>query len=59
MLLVAAWRRKPGCEVTALSNCIRRRDDQIGCPTFSPIDELEARLTKHHKDRVGTESGAA
>jgi hypothetical protein len=26
-----------------LSNLILRRDDQIGCPTFTPIDALEAR----------------
>ena len=42
-LLVAAWRAQPGCEVTVLSNWILR-DDQIGCPTFTPLDEAEARL---------------
>jgi hypothetical protein len=42
-LLVAAWRGQPGCEATVLSNLILRRDDQIGCPTFSPIDAAEAR----------------
>jgi hypothetical protein len=42
-LLVAAWRGLPGCEATVLPNLILRRDDQIGCPTFSPIDEAEAR----------------
>jgi hypothetical protein len=42
-LLVAAWRGLPGCEATVLPNMILRRDDQIGCPTFSPIDEAEAR----------------
>lgn len=42
-LLVAAWRAQPGCEATVLSNMILRRDDQIGCPTFTPIDALEAR----------------
>jgi hypothetical protein len=44
-LLVAAWRGQPGCEATVLSNLILRRDDQIGCPAFSPIDALEARRT--------------
>src|SRR5215207_11112304 len=43
-LLVAAWRAQPGCEATVLSNSILGRDDQIGCPIFSPIDEAEARL---------------
>lgn len=43
-LLVAAWRAQPGCEGTVLSNSILGRDDQVGCPLFSPIDEAEARL---------------
>jgi hypothetical protein len=43
-LLAAAWRGQPGCEVTAIPNLLLGRDDQIGCPTFSPIDEVEARL---------------
>jgi hypothetical protein len=43
-LLVAALHAQPGCEATVLSNSILGRDDQIGCPVFSPIDEAEARL---------------
>jgi hypothetical protein len=43
-LLVAAWRAQPGCEASVLSNSLLSRDDQIGCPVFSPIDEAEARL---------------
>jgi hypothetical protein len=43
-LLVAAWWGQPGCEATVLPNLILRRDDQIGCPTFSPIDAAESRL---------------
>jgi hypothetical protein len=43
-LLVAAWRGQPGCEATVLSNWILRRDDQVGCPVFTPIDHAEARL---------------
>jgi hypothetical protein len=42
-LLVAAWCGRPECEATILSNLILRRDDQIGCPTFTPIDAAEAR----------------
>ena len=45
-LLVAAWRGLPGCEATALPNLVLHRDDQIGCPTFSPIDEAESRLRR-------------
>jgi hypothetical protein len=43
-LIVGAWRAQPGCEATVLSNWILGRDDQVGCPVFSPIDEAEARL---------------
>jgi hypothetical protein len=42
-LLAAAWRGQPGCEATVLSNWILRRDDQVGCPVFSPVDQFEAR----------------
>ena len=42
-LIIAAWRGQPGCEATVISNLLLRRDDQIGCPTFSPIDAAEAR----------------
>jgi hypothetical protein len=43
-LLVAAWRGQAGCEATVLPNLILGRDDQIGCPTLSPIDAVEAQL---------------
>src|SRR5215210_6125820 len=36
-LLISAWRGQPGCEATVISNMILGREDQIGCPTFSPI----------------------
>jgi len=42
-LLVAAGCGQPGCEATVVSNLILGRDDQIGCPAFTPIDALEAR----------------
>lgn len=42
MLLVAA-RGVGGCEPFALSNLLLRRDDQLSCPLFGPIDALEAR----------------
>jgi len=56
-LIAAAWRAQPGCEATVISNWILRRDDQIGCPTFSPIDHAEARRasrTKRHHGRART-----
>ena len=41
-MLIAAWLGQPGCEITVIPNVILRRDDQIGCPTLSLIDEAEA-----------------
>jgi hypothetical protein len=45
-LLAAAWFALPGCEATVVSNLLLDRDDQIGCPTMTPIDVLEAHLGK-------------
>ncbi len=42
-LLVAAGRGQPGCEATVISNWLLRRDDEVGCPVFSPIDHAELR----------------
>ena len=50
-MLIAAWRGEPSCEGTVVSNWILRRDDQIGCPVFFPIDAAEERLTAR-KGRV-------
>jgi hypothetical protein len=52
-LLAAAWRAQPGCEATILSNLILGRDDQIGCPVFSPIDALEAHRTGRGRRPAG------
>lgn len=41
-MLLAAARGYAGCEVTAISNWLLRRDDQVGCMIFSPIDAAEA-----------------
>jgi hypothetical protein len=43
-MLLAAARGYAGCESLAVSNWILRRDDQIGCLLFSPVDAYEARL---------------
>jgi hypothetical protein len=40
-MLVAAVRRAGGCELTAISNALLGRDDQVGCPLFWPVDALE------------------
>jgi hypothetical protein len=58
-LLVAARRAQPGCEATVLSNWILGRDDQIGCPTFTPIDEAEARLAARNRDSTQTRAEPA
>ena len=50
MMLIAAARGQVGCEATVLSNWILRRDDQVGCPTFSPIDATEGRFRRSRSD---------
>lgn len=40
-MLLAAARGRAGCEVTAISNWILGREDQVGCPVFTPIDSWE------------------
>ena len=42
-MLLAGTRGFAGCEVFALSNWLWRRDDQIACAIFSPIDAIEGR----------------
>lgn len=41
-MLVAAFRRTGGCEVTAIANFVLDRDDQVGCVLFGPVDAAEA-----------------
>ena len=40
-MLLAAARGYGGCEVLAVPNWLLRRDDQIGCVLFAPVDTLE------------------
>ncbi len=40
--ILAAARGYAGCELFAVSNWLRQRDDQIACPVHSPIDAWEA-----------------
>lgn len=42
-LLLAALRGYGGCESLAISNWLLRRNDQVGCLLFSPLDQLERR----------------
>lgn len=42
-MLLAALRGYGGCEVLAASNWLLRRDDQVGCLVFAPVDRLERR----------------
>jgi hypothetical protein len=42
MALVAGLRGNGGCEITALANWLRGRDDRVGCPLFEPFDALDS-----------------
>ena len=44
-MLLAAARGYAGCESLAITNWILRRDDQVGCVLFSPLDEIESRTS--------------
>jgi hypothetical protein len=44
-MLLAALRGYAGCEVLAVSNWLLRRDDQVGCVVFTPVDQWE----HHHR----------
>lgn len=50
-MLVAAVRGYAGCEVLAISNWLLRRNDQIGCLVFGPVDAIEDRA-QHRRSRV-------
>jgi len=58
-MLVAAARRASGCELTAISNALLHRDDQVGCPLFAPLDLAEARLPGDAPRLTGPEPPAA
>jgi hypothetical protein len=40
-MLIAAAHRNGGCEVTAFSNAVLGRDDQVGCALFGSVDLAE------------------
>jgi hypothetical protein len=50
-MLVAAARRSGGCEVTVIANTALRRDDQVGCVLFAPIDLTERAINQSRQAR--------
>jgi hypothetical protein len=46
MMLIAAARGQAGCEATVVSNWLLGRDDQVSCPTFTPIDAAETQIRR-------------
>ncbi len=59
-MFVAVARGYAGCEMFAISNWLLRRDDQVGCILFSPIDALEARVgSSGRAQRAGDETAGS
>lgn len=52
-LLISAYLGQAGCEATVVSNLALGRNDQIGCPAFAPIDEVEAHLRRRRAAAAG------
>ncbi|MFQ5948780.1 MAG: hypothetical protein ACE5KX_07965 [Acidimicrobiia bacterium] len=50
--LLAAARGYAGCELFAVSNWIRQRDDQIGCAVHTLVDQAEARAAGRTREDV-------
>jgi hypothetical protein len=48
-MLVAAVRRSGGCEITVIANTALRRDDQVGCILFAPIDLSERAIGRDRR----------
>ncbi|HEX9115790.1 MAG TPA: hypothetical protein VGA61_06955 [Anaerolineae bacterium] len=46
-MCLAAIRGYAGCESLAIPNWLLKRDDQLGCLFFSPIDSVERRAFHH------------
>jgi hypothetical protein len=51
-MLFAAARAAGTCEVTAISNAVLGRNDQIGCPLFWPVDAAEAKFADRSDQTV-------
>ena len=52
-MFLAAWRGYPGCEMLAISNLVLRRQDELGCPWFYPVDVFEERFTGWSRPEEG------
>ena len=50
-MLLAAARGNGGCEVTAFSNAVLGRDDQVGCALFAPVDVAEETRAQRRRAR--------
>jgi hypothetical protein len=53
-MLIAAIRGYAGCESLAISNWLLKRDDQLGCLFFSPID-FAKRMVFHQRNNPAKE----
>lgn len=53
-MLLAALRGYGGCEVLTISNWLLKRDDQVGCLVFSPIDAAERKLRRRPRTTKDT-----
>ena len=51
-MLVAATRRAGHCEVSAISNLILGRKDEVGCPLFWPLDTLEDTARRGRREKA-------
>ena len=50
-MLLASARGYAGCEILAISNWLLRRDDQVGCIVFAPVDYAESRRWSYRPPR--------
>ena len=50
-LLLAAARGYAGCELLAISNWLLRREDEVGCVVFFPLDAVEASVNEGRSRR--------
>ena len=58
-MLAAVAKGYGGCEVLAISNWILRRDDQVGCMLFAPVDRGEHQWRRYGEagERCAASSG--
>ena len=56
-MIVAAARGYAGCELLALANAITRREDEIACPVFAPVDALERQASRSDGNKACNRGG--